>query len=709
MKYYAEKKFEDGRPMLYLNGKKVAPMIYSLSDFHAADPMTSYAQKNIKAFGKKGINIVQTSIFLHKTWHKITPFSIEYLKGELRAIINANPNVGIILRLHLSPPYWWLRDNPKEICVFGKEGPYRDNGEDSERLIKDDAENFMRVSLASEKWKKEASQQIVTMLKQISQFEESDHLVGIQVACGVYGEWHQWGFFGYHPDYSQPMTTFFRKFLKQKYKTDKNLQEAWQNDNVKLSTAQLAPYESRYFDQSVSYRDPKQERWAIDSLNALHRSISEAIIHFCKAIKENWSRPILTGTFYGYIDAWYHASVGGHLDAEYLSKSKYVDYWAAPFMYHSLVRNPGGVTVSRGVLESLRLNGVLWLTEMDSAPLGTENFVGGDRSRYDESIALLKRNSIEPFTRGMGMWFFDHRIFTFLSSAKSNGSIYEKYGWWDSPVLMNEIGKLKKICDKWAVKPYTPVADVLIVHDNKYLIYSPCNSVMHGDTYADWYFALGKSGVAYDSVYLHDIDKVDFSRYRCVIFYSTVRISKEERQVIHDKVFNSGRHIVWINNSGYMDDENKSCHLIEDITGIKVRRRNQCDDMQFVMLSNEKVHAVGGFSEQFCIEDNDSETIAIFLDGQVCAAKKHMQNYTSWQFMLPPSNANFLRELFRLIGVHVYSDGGESILVGGGLVVVTTEGEQTVKIKFANGKYISEKTNKAETIIFDAKKGVRIG
>ena len=54
----------------------------------------------------------------------------------------------VILRLHLNPPYWWLRDNPDETVIYRTPNGDKigiDDGE-PERLIHHDFAGHMRVS-----------------------------------------------------------------------------------------------------------------------------------------------------------------------------------------------------------------------------------------------------------------------------------------------------------------------------------------------------------------------------------------------------------------------------------------------------------------------------------------------------------------------------------------------------------------------------------
>jgi hypothetical protein len=199
------------------------------------------------------------------------------------------------------------------------------------------------------------------------------------------------------------------------------------------------------------YRNPSEDRYVVDSLIALQQCVPDAILHFARVIRNVWDRPLLIGTFYGYYDPWPQVYVGGHLETGRLFDGGLVDYISGPFHYHPSLRSISGTGCARGLLESARLHGVLWLTEMDNPPIGSPQCVGGVPERRAESIALMKRHVLEPFTRGHGTWFFDHRLVLDLGY---NTTIYIKKGWWDHPELLREVRGLKKIADHTAKQIY---------------------------------------------------------------------------------------------------------------------------------------------------------------------------------------------------------------------------------------------------------------
>ena len=65
-----------------------------------------------------------------------------------------------------------------------------------------------RVSLASERWLRETGDVVARFCRDFAATPEGNALVGIQVASGVYGEWHYWGFTDHEVDAGSAMTAW---------------------------------------------------------------------------------------------------------------------------------------------------------------------------------------------------------------------------------------------------------------------------------------------------------------------------------------------------------------------------------------------------------------------------------------------------------------------------------------------------------------------
>ena len=61
-----------------------------------------------------------------------------------------------------------------------------------------------------------------------------------------------------------------------------------------------------------------------------------------------------------------------------------------------------------------------------------------------------------------------------------------------------------------------------------------------------------------------------------------------------------------------------------------------------------------------------------YAGGDPAAAKKAASNGTAYFFSLPPdNNPVVLREILRETGVHFYSESGDALQAGGGILVLT--------------------------------------
>ncbi len=704
--YTAERRIENGSPVLYVNGKKTAPLIYALSDVPISNPLTAQAQKNIAQFAAQGIHLISTDVNLTKGWHKSDPYHPDFLLGDLTAIIETDPEAAVLLRLHLNPPYWWMRDNPDELCIYGKGGvPYVDDGE-YERVIDGDLQNRMRVSLASEKWKRDAGDALESLLKAVMDTPQGRHIVGIQITCGVYGEWHQWGF-SYEPDYGKPMTEYFRTYLREKYGTDEKLRLAWKNPDVSIETAVPAPPSVRDGEDEASYRVPAGCMWAVDSLKALQKCIPDAIIFFAKRIRGIWNRPVLLGAFYSYYDGWDKVYIGGHLEPGRLYQSGLIDYVCAPFRYNPEIRSIEGTSCARGLIESARLNGVIWLTEMDNPPIGSPQCVGGIPERRRESIALMKRHVLEPFTRGMGTWFFDHRLVLDLGY---NTSIYIKKGWWDHPELLKVVRSIRQIAEHIARAPFVPEADVLCVFDTESRYYSNASDVFAYRNSTLIFNTLGKSGAVYDSIYFDDLYRADLSRYRCVIFAHVPYLDEKRREFIRDRVAGDGRYLVWVNTSGYLRDASASAANISEAAEIRVEDAGGMPSAMRVSYAGREyeMSSFEPYSLNFS-PDGSADPIGCFAETDIpAAAKRTFRDHTSFYFSVFPSDSGLMREILREAGAYLYSEGGEALLAGNGIITVCTDRDRDVCIRLRNGRTITEALPAMTTAVYDEITGERL-
>ena len=688
-------KVENNKAQLFIDGKNTPPVMYGLSDFPAARSNTAYAQKNIAQFREAGINLVSCDSSLCLGWRKAEEFDPEPLLAEIGGVLDANPNAKINIRLHMNPPYWWLRDNSDECIIYRtKEGDFEgiDNGEQS-RLIANDGNKHIRVSNASKKWLKEATEKMVLFLKALEGTPEGEALMSVQFAYGIYGEWHNFG-----TDVSAPMKAFFKEYIIDKYKTEEALKAAWNDPEVTFDTAEFHPETFQPGDDGL-YRNPRLSKRIMDSQHALQASVSNAILYFSRAVKEVCPDR-LCGVFYGYFfgTGGSNMTIGGHLDVDKLHNSPDLDFLAGPFCYLEQ-RLPDGITIQRTLMESHRLNGKLWLTEMDQAPYGTHNYVGGDPALFAESHATLLRNSLQPVLGGHGLWFYDHRIvptqgwYNEIKNPKA-ANIYRKVGWWDAPHMMEKIEKLKTFADSVADKPYKSDADLLLVYDTEAYYYR----ARVYDYDHNCHNAFARTGAAYDCIYLKDLEKADLDRYKAIAFVNCHILTPEKREYING--LKKDKTCIFMGGYGYADGKTLDIENVNATLGMNMAKT----DAKELIASDESCEIPEGYRPLFCVEDAAAEVIATFDNGKTAVAKKGNTVYCA----LPYFTKATAKEVLKSAGVHFWTDSGEPVNVGFGYAALNCQraGERSFFLK--NGKEITVKTENFETVVIDLATGEMI-
>lgn len=704
------------KPTLLIDGQPTAPVLYALSDFPGAAANTAYAQHNIAAFAKAGVQLVEADVGLHVGWRKTTGFDPDALICELSSVLDANPDAKILLRLHMNPPYWWMRDNPDECVIYRTmdgDVPGIDNGE-SDRLIRDDHNGHLRVSLASEKWLAEATERMTAFLQAIEGTAEGKALMAVQVACGINGEWHQWGC-----DVGLPAQKRFRRWLRETYLTEEALRRAWNDPDVTFDTAELHP-ENFLAGDDGCWRDPQKSQNRIDSQIVQQLVVPEAILHFCRAAKKT-NPDLLCGAFYAYYLGTGDGGVGeflgrapkgarrtnmpigGHLFPHMLYEDPSVDFLAGPFCYYKESRSSEGATIQRALLESHRLRGMLWLTEMDHRPVGLEYCIGGDPEKFEQTRADLRRCTLQPLMAGEGYWYYDHRLVPSMvklaggSVSAPTASIYRKRGWWESEKSMQEIAQIQRTAQQMTEREYHGAADVLLVYDTTSHFYQAYSN----EETVKLHMTLIRSGVVYDSIYVQELPLCDMERYKCVIFVNCHMVTPENRALA--RRLTQGRMVIHLHGHGYCDGQTLSLAHLSETVGMTMEK-TEAESMTILAEPSAAIALSGGLAPFFRVCDADAEVLARYDNGEAAAAIRGNDVYMHLQY-LPVS---LVRLLMQRAGVHQWVDSDEPVLAGAGLVAVNCQRAGVRTLTLPNGKQITVESDGFATPVYDLETGERV-
>ncbi len=695
-----------GKPTIFLNDVAYAPMIYALTDQPGGRWSTDEVpQLNIQLFANIGVKLYQVDIFLEHLWYEDGTFSLERAKLQIQGILAVCPDAGVIFRFHVNAPKWWVKQHPEENVHYDKALAKPDPLSADRQLIYHDAGLAERSSFASKKWIESATEKLQQFCKEFSKTEEGNHLVGIQVANGIYGEWHMWGLLRWEADFSEPMRKHFAAWAQKKYGTVENLRKAWHDNAADFGTITVPTTIERGKISAGIFRDPTVDRKVIDYYTCQHELVAADVLHFCKAVKDAWPRPIITGAFYGYFFSVFNRlAAGSQLDLEPVLRSPYIDYLCGPQAYEPESYLTGEPYRSRSLITSMLLNGKLWLDEMDQQPKRVlpYNYKDDDNPDYartiSENVAQITRNVMFSQSKGMGLWFYDFGPSgSFTHPEKNTFPSYCVTGYWDHPEYLASIKTLKGIIDGNLRKEYTTEADVLLVYDTKvqYHLMSIGKADPVTGQIIDW-TSLNSfyAGVVFDPIHISDLDKVDYSKYKIVVFGNTFVMDAKTKEIIRTKIAKDHRHLLWIYAPAYSSRDSVSDQNVSEVTEIALKK-TVCAEIPKVEISRTIGLIPAQMPKGICaplysIDDSAAAIYGTYAhDGSAAFGKKDLGDHTSWFIGVPPTDYTLLKFIYRSAGANIYDDEKDVFYGGAGIVTMHTKSGGKKSVHLKNGKSIS--------------------
>lgn len=713
-----------GKPAIHLNGKAVPPLIYALTSCPGGRfSWNEVPSVSISQFAAIGFKLYQFDVDFNDLWLSEDNFSIQPAQMQIRGVLAHSPDAAVIFRLHCNPPFWWLKANPDEWVRYADcEVTPQPPRPAFEGWMDHDQKPYCRNSYASERWLAVMGGMVKRFCEEFAATPEGNHLAGIQIANGIYGENHYWCFVHHDPDVSEPMQRYFRTWLKNKYHTDSALAQAWGQPQATLENVQVPGLERNNPHAGMFY-DPATQRNIIDYFECQHSSVTKSLLYFARIIKETWPRKIITGAFYGYyLSLFGRQATGGHLLEQEILSSPDIDFLCAPQAYSDNCRQLGGPGLSRGLIESVTAHGKLWLDEHDQ-PTHYGTGLGG-MITYDkpQSIQNNRKCVLEPFIRGGGLWYYDFG--RWFSS-----------GWWSDPEYMADIEKLTRIMERHFEQEFQSPADVLLVLDTRVFLQTGNSTALDPITVAlsvdltvpNAYM----SGASVATCYLSDLERMNLSQFKVIIFANCFAISQDEITRIRALTACDGRHIVWMTAPGYLDGQGFNSAAVSQASGIQLEPVTavglpeieisapgfpnlRTGGMPMLQRASAKVFGEGKSSYEvqntfFAIDDTDATIIGRFAEsGKAAAGYKTNHDNTDWFFALPVIDAVMLQAVFRKAGAHIYNDAHDSTLCGAGLLEVHTKDGGLRLLTLRNGKSITINLAPSATAVFDDQSGEQL-
>ncbi len=711
-----------GRPTLLLNGTPHAPLIYALSDCPGARlSWEEVPARNLTLFAAQGVRLFQLDLWFEHMLGEDNPLDITLARKLIAGVLAACPDGAVMLRLHVNAPAWWCAKHLDECVGYADVPAHEPKVWGQRRPLGTDGDQPVRASFASRLWHDWATAHLRDFCAQLAATPEGNALFCVQLANGLYGEWHQFGFLHHDPDTGVAATHSYRTWLRARYETDAGLAAAWHRPGATIDAVLPPDSPARERADCGPLRDPRKQQDVIDFFTWLHTTMADALLSLAATVKKSWPRPIVTAAFHGYFYGQFgRNAAGSHLAMDRVLASPHLDCLCSPQSYTEQVRAMGGSGHGRGILGSVRRAGKLWLDENDHGTFlvgcpWDRNF----KTTPADDIACLRRNTLQSVLRGGGQWWYDFGMVAGTPAFASHGNV----GWWDDPRLSQEIAAIHRVAQARHAHPYTRPADVLVVQDP----WSYCHTVARRWSLEGFKFGdqppvgpnpfssrstdgllegLFRSGLVFDEALIGELATMDLAPYRLIILGATPVLDETQRRLIATKLASGGRHLVLTGFAGWGNGRAVGAELATALSGFATNGADLSTPTSQLNLGDAAESQVLEAPKFVPVYDVPAaQVVGRWVDGQISAARRQDGDTTWWSFAIAPNSPEVLRTLGRGAGCHVLNDHDDATSLGDGLLLVHTLTGGARTLHLPGGPTITVTLPPRSTTVFDAVTG----
>lgn len=583
----AEIKNHNGLPALFINDKVYPPMMATIRTIDNDNIV--FDEEYFKCLGEAGIRIF--FVICDTKWLKKD--AIKLFDKEARALLKAIPDAYIVPRIGLHPTNEWLEENLDDVLT------YSDGSKPGYSLYTESYRKELPhvYSMVSEKWHNDAGQALKETWNELMNMPYAERIIGCFFAAGGTSEWYSM----HTPckenltlDHSKAFKKYFSFFLKNKYKTDKELQTSWKNKSVTLDNPIIPDSEGHYFytECDKAYGEPKgmvanspevpvytngsnigtfldvNNRMDVyDFYRAWHDGTADAILHFGKIIKELTPNR-LTGVFYGALGCTDFIGGGTNGGILKILNSDKIDFLSAPGVYEN--RQPGGMEGQRELIDSIILHNKLFILEEDTRTHMENRFYASKYEMFDvaDSIDVMKREFGRTICQGNHGWWFDQLI---------GGKRYKH------PELYKLIEIQQNIAKEAYSKDRTKCSEIAFIYDSE-SVQTVSSQTSRELIELHRNYEIDRIGAPVDLYYHNDFIFDNMPSYKMYVFFNTFVLSDEERRHIRQKLSRENATAVFMYGSGVINFD-KNIYFdaanIESLTGIKTTMLNENHSPKF--------------------------------------------------------------------------------------------------------------------------------
>ena len=644
-----------------------------LQALHHGPPWTKYPREGsvyksqVRKAAAAGVHI--HSFITHMGWPragKEPDFS--RIRTAIEDTLEADPDALLLPRFGMSAPAWWQKQHPDHCLTF-------DDGQKEGECP------------ASELWRRQALKKLRAYVR-FCEKHYGDRIIGYH-PCGQHtGEWfYQRSWKPQLSGFSPAMEAGFRRWLKEKYKTDAALAKAWNDPNASLKTATVPSAEERRSTAHGLFRDPRAERKVLDFYRYKQLAMEQPLEQMARVIKEETDREKLVVFFYGYFFAMSGIprgpQISGHLAMQEMLDCPDVDILCSPISYFD--RQPGGCGPFMTAVDSVRAAGKLWLNEDDTRTYLTPEDTGHGRAGRADTPTKTKwvhrRNFGNILPRRMATWYMDL------------GGV----GWLDGRDIWDNVQKLRSHYQQSLERPagFDPEVAVIVSERSPYAVANN-NTLMRPQCYIIRR-RLYRLGAPIRVHYLGDLVDGEVPPCKAYIFLNPFHLDEQARTAIEKAT--DGKTAVYFYGSGFLG-ERADDRLITELTGIPVKRQQsgkprssfvEGDSPLLKGMGQEPFGTQRALSPLWTVPDAPGITpLATGPDGKTLVAAKTQNDGLRVYVGTTDAPAGFLRNVLKESGVHLYVDSDDIVNASEHLLSITASETGTKYISLPRRAKVSD-------------------
>ncbi len=665
----------NGVRALFVQGRAVPCVFWDVDATTTGEQIRAAVEAGARLVRVRGVGL---------GWTGPNQYEYKTLEARLRPLLEASPDVMLLLEVDVNAPLWWRRARAGECATFclssapdavsaandkpkmevqsdaagdveAQNAPHRARAGSASTpsasgSVAPDSAFSPAASWASRAWLNETGDALARLARYVTQAAWASRCIGWQVAGGEAGTWRhtEWQRL---PDAGPRMTERFRSWCVDKYRRNAGLlKKGWDDPRTDFDKIQCpSAYERRYADLGM-LRDPLRSRRMLDFYECFYGAQNDAALHFCGLLKRATQSRVIVGLAYAAPFGQVSNAEGAHGLPEPVFDSPDVDF---------IVDTPA----APDALYSTAFAGSLALRDKVLI-----------HAAHPSRSPLLEAGLAQTYGAGL-----------FASAAASSADIAATTRFAAQSALPALNGNKRTAQVSLIVDAFGPA--YIAGKDD-------VRAAMSQYVFVDQLKELAQTGAAFDAYLLSDLFHPKFPDHKVTVFLNTLYLSEAERRRIDARVKRSEQVGVWLWGAGLLSETGPDEAGAQSLLGMKLRMEKKETSLRVRVVEGDDAltwgfHVGAHFGSEravlpsLTVADKSITRLGANTDNKTTFAVKRSDVWTSVYSGTLLVPVLVLRNILRMAGVHLYADTAgkeDRVAASARLIAVTSMRGGTLKI-----------------------------